>query len=93
MKYKGYEAIVNFDEADRILYGHTLGTHDIMSFEADFVDQIERAFHEAVDDYIEQCTETGREPDKSLPGRPIVLMEPVMRQVNTPAPDSRPRGP
>ena len=93
MKYKGYEAIVDFDEADRIIHGHTLGIHDIMSFEADFVDRIERTFHEAVDDYIEQCTETGREPDKSFPGRSIVRMEPALHRMNTPAPTSRPRDP
>ena len=56
---KSGETIVDFDEAGRILHGRTLGTRDVMSFEADFVDRIERAFHEAVDDYIEQRTETG----------------------------------
>ena len=93
MKYKGYETIVDFDEAGRVLHGRTLGTRDVMSFEADFVDRIERAFHEAVDDYIEQRTETGREPDKSFSGSPIVRMAPALHRMNAPAPSSRPRGP
>ena len=58
MKYKGYEAIVDFDEADRVLHGRTLGTRDVISFEADSVDEIEQAFHESVADFIEQCAET-----------------------------------
>ena len=60
MRYKGYEAIVDFDEADRVLHGRTQGTRDVISFEADSAHEIERAFHDAVDDYIEQCAETGR---------------------------------
>ena len=80
MKYKDYEALVDFDEADRILYGRVLGTRDVISFEADSVDEIERAFQEAVDDYLEQCAETGREPDKSFSGRLIVRMDPALHR-------------
>ena len=35
MKYKGYEALVTFDEDDRILCGRVLSTRDVISFEAD----------------------------------------------------------
>ena len=75
MRYKGYEAIVDFDEADGVLHGRTLGTRDVISFEADSAHEIERAFHEAIDDYIEQSEETGPEPvpppkPKSNPARP-----------------------
>ena len=80
MKYRGYEAIVGFDEADRVLHGRTLGTRDVISFEAGSVDEIERAFHEAVDDYLEQCAETGREPDRSFSGRLILRMEPSLHR-------------
>ena len=80
MRYKGYEAIVDFDEADRVLHGRTLGTRDVISFEADSAREIERAFHDAVDDYIEQCAETGREPDRSFSGRLILRMEPALHR-------------
>ena len=80
MRYKGYEAIVDFDEADRVLHGRTLGTRDVISFEADSAHEIERAFHEAVDDYLEQCAETGREPDRSFSGRLILRMEPALHR-------------
>ena len=80
MRYKGYEAIVDFDEADRVLHGRTLGTRDVISFEADSAHEIERAFHDAVDDYIEQCAETGREPDRSFSGRLILRMEPALHR-------------
>ena len=54
MKYRGYEAHVTFDEDDRIQCGRVLGTRDVVSFEADPGDGIERAFREAIDDYLEQ---------------------------------------
>ncbi len=57
---------MDFDEADRILHGRVPGTRDVIPFEADFVGGIERAFHEAVDDYLEHCAETGRGSDKSF---------------------------
>ena len=54
MKYRGYEAHVTFDEDDRIQCGRVLGARDVISFEADSEDGIERAFREAIDDYLEQ---------------------------------------
>ena len=65
MKYRAYEAVVNFDADDQILHGRLLCTRDVVSFEADNVDALERAFHEAVDDYLEQCAASERPPDKT----------------------------
>ena len=80
MKYKGYEALVTFDEDDRILCGRVLVTRDVISFEADSVDEIEGAFHEAVDDYLEQCAQAGRDPDRSFSGKLIVRMSPDLHR-------------
>ena len=44
------------------------------------MDDIERAFHEAIDDYLEQCAETGRDPDRSFSGRLIVRMNPDLHR-------------
>lgn len=55
MKYKGYEAVVSFDADDRVLHGRLVCPQDVVSFEARSVNELERAFHEAVDDYLEQC--------------------------------------
>ena len=62
MKYKGYRAIVAFDEHDQVLHGHVLNIRDIICFEADSVHQINQAFREAVDDYLDQCVEPGVTP-------------------------------
>ena len=69
MKYRGYEALVTFNAEDRILHGRLLCTQDVVSFEADNVDALEVAFHEAVDDYLQQCAMSGRPPDKAFSGK------------------------
>ena len=42
--------------------GHFLGTYDDVYFEGSSVQELRAAFHEAVDDYLAYCEETGREP-------------------------------
>ena len=80
MKYKGYEAIVAFDAEDRILHGRLLCTQDVVSFEADNVDGLEREFHEAVDGYLEQCAASGRQPDKAFSGKLVVRMTAMLHR-------------
>ena len=55
MNYKGYAAVVHYDERDRILHGHLLNTYDDVYFEGTSVEELETAFHEAVDDYLTYC--------------------------------------
>lgn len=80
MKYRGYEAIVAFDAEDRIFHGRLLCTQDVVSFEADNVDGLEREFHEAVDDYLEQCAASGRPPDKAFSGKLVVRMPAMLHR-------------
>ena len=60
MKYKGYVARIEYDEADRIFVGHLAGIIDIVDFHGSTVDQLEQAFHESVGDYIVISEETDR---------------------------------
>jgi predicted HicB family RNase H-like nuclease len=82
MTYKGYEAIVEFDEEAKILSGEVINTRDVITFQADSADQVETAFHESVDDYIAFCKERGEEPEKPFSGIFSVRMTPEQhRQV------------
>ena len=65
MRYKGCEAVVSFDADDRVLHGRLLYTQDVVSFEAYDVNELEKAFQEAVDDYLEQCAASGWAADKA----------------------------
>ena len=76
MKYRGYLARIEFDDEDRIFVGHLTGIRDIVGFHGATVDELENAFHEAVDNYISISEETGRPAQKSYSGN-LMLRVPV----------------
>lgn len=63
MLYKGYSAIVGFDDEGEVFFGRLAGIRDGISFEADNVTDLKAAFHEAVDDYLETCGKIGKAPE------------------------------
>lgn len=69
LKYKGYTGDVNFDAGDKIFHGRVLGIADVIGFEGASVAELEKDFHDAVDDYLETCREIGKEPEKPFSGR------------------------
>jgi len=64
MKHKGYCACVEFDQKDKILVGRVIGICDGINFHGTNVEEIEQAFVEAVDDYLDMCEELGQKPEK-----------------------------
>ena len=65
MSYKGYAARTDRDALDGIFYGRIAGITDGIGFHADSVEDMEVAFREAVDDYLETCGKIGKEPQKA----------------------------
>lgn len=68
LTYKDFIGSVHFSPEDRVFHGKIEGITDLVTFEGKSVDELVRAFHEAVDDYIALCKETGKEPLKSCKG-------------------------
>lgn len=62
MTYEGYIAGIEYDSEDGVLTGRIAGIRDGVGFHADTVEDLRKAFHEAVDDYIETCARIGKEP-------------------------------
>lgn len=60
MKYKGYEAIVEFDDEDRLFIGRVMNTRDVIAFDGASVDELEQSFHNAIDEYLEDCQVIGK---------------------------------
>ena len=44
MKYKGHEAIIEYDEEDRLFVGRVINTKDIIVFDCLSVDELEPSF-------------------------------------------------
>jgi len=68
MKYKGYIAKVEFDPEDHIFVGHIIGITDVVGFHGESVKELETAFREAVDNYLDACKKLGQEPNKTYSG-------------------------
>ena len=68
LKHNGYQARVDFDAEDRIFIGRIVGIDDIVTFHASTVEELEEAFKESLQDYIETCAKIGKSPDRSYSG-------------------------
>jgi predicted HicB family RNase H-like nuclease len=76
MLYKGYSARIEFDEEDRIFVGHLAGIRDIVGFHGSSVDELQAAFHEAVNDYVAHCAKLGLPVNKPFSGRMLLRVPP-----------------
>ncbi len=76
MSYRNYLARVEYDAADRIFAGHIAGINDIVGFHGETVSELENAFHEAVDDYLETCAKAGKPAEKPYSGRVMFRVDP-----------------
>jgi predicted HicB family RNase H-like nuclease len=63
MNYKGYIAKVEFDDEAMIFHGEVIGIRDVVTFQGKSVKEIEKAFHDSVDDYLDLCKDRGEELD------------------------------
>lgn len=67
-EYKGYYGSCEICIDSKELFGKVLFIRDLVTYAADTVSQLESEFKEAIDDYLEECKELGKNPDKSLTG-------------------------
>lgn len=69
LTYKGYTGQIEVDTAAGVLFGRVLAIRDVVTFEGDTVEEVARAFHDSVDDYLAFCAEQGKAPDKPFSGK------------------------
>jgi predicted HicB family RNase H-like nuclease len=80
LDHKGYSGRVEYDDAAGVFHGEVLGLRDVVTFQGRSVEEIEAAFRESVDDYLEFCTERGEDPDKPLSGRLVLRIKPELHR-------------
>lgn len=74
MEYKGYIGKVEIDDEAGILHGEVINIRDVITFEGTSVDELQKAFHESVDDYLAFCAERGESPEKPFSGKFVVRL-------------------
>ena len=74
MEYKGYIGKVEIDNEAGVLYGEVINVRDVITFEGTTVDEIQQAFRDSVDDYLDFCAQRGESPEKPFSGKFVVRL-------------------
>ncbi len=82
MNYKRYSATVEYDDKAKIFFGTVVNTQDIITFEGITVKELEKAFHESVDDYLVFCKESGKIPEKPFSGKFTIRISPELHEAS-----------
>lgn len=81
LEYKGYSGTVEFSAEDEVFFGKLAGIKDVVSFEADSVTKLKKAFREAVDDYLQTCAKFDKTPEKEFKGSFNVRIKPSVHRL------------
>ena len=78
IEYKGYHGSIHFDLENELFYGKVEFIRDLINFEASDAKSLIKVFHEAVDEYLEDCSDTGKKPDTPFKGSFNVRITPEL---------------
>jgi len=68
LHYKDYEGSVEFSGEDGAFHGKVSGIKDLISFEGESAADLTADFHNAIDDYLAFCMESGKSPERQFKG-------------------------
>jgi predicted HicB family RNase H-like nuclease len=79
LQYKGYTAgRIDFD--DGTFSGIVAGLRDVIHFEGTTAAELEQAFRDSIDCYLEHCAERGEPPDKPYSGNVMIRIDPALHR-------------
>ena len=76
LTYKNYVAKVDFCSEAKIFHGEVIGTQDVITFQGKSVGELEKAFKDSIEDYLEFCEKKKKKPEKSFSGRLNLRLDP-----------------
>lgn len=80
MTYKGYSGVVQYDDEAKIFHGEVINTRTVITFQGTTVDEIETAFRDSVDDYLDWCRERNKDPEKPFSGKFVLRLSPELHR-------------
>ena len=80
LTHKGYTGHVEYDDTAGVFHGEVLDLRDVVTFQGKSAEEIEEAFRESVDDYLDFCEQKGEEPDKPFSGRLMLRLPPKLHR-------------
>ncbi|MCP5049019.1 MAG: type II toxin-antitoxin system HicB family antitoxin [bacterium] len=80
MTYKGYSGVVQYDDEAKVFHGEVINTRTVITFQGTTVDEIETAFQDSVDDYLDWCKERDKNPEKPFSGKFVLRLSPELHR-------------
>jgi len=80
MEYKGYYSNPRYSAEDNVFWGKLDGISDSISFEGTSVNELQAAFEEAVEDYLDTCERNGMTPKTPFRGRLEISIAPDLHR-------------
>ena len=80
LDYKDFVGSVNFSGGDDVFFGKIEGINALVTFEGQTVQELKKAFHDAVSDYLELCKAKGIKPPKTFTGVLNVRLTPEIHR-------------
>lgn len=68
MQYKGYFGSAHYSDEDAVFHGKIEFVRSLVTYEGSNIKSLQKAFKDAVNDYLDVCAEEGKEPEESFKG-------------------------
>jgi predicted HicB family RNase H-like nuclease len=79
MTYKNYLAKIHFDNEANIFHGEVINIRDVITFEGESVDELQKSFRDSINDYLDFCNSRNEQPESPLNGY-VTLNIPLSHQ-------------
>lgn len=80
LSHKGYHGSIEPSVRDGQLKGHILFIDDRVTYSASTIPELQEAFEQTVDGYLEDCARTGKFPQRPFKGQFNVRIAPQLHQ-------------
>ena len=80
LEYKGYIGKVEFDDEAEIFHGEVINLKDVITFQGRSVSELQKAFKDSINDYLEFCAERDESPEKPLSGNFTLRVDPELHR-------------
>jgi len=78
--YRDYVGSIGFFEDEEVFHGRVIGIKSMISFEGDSVKTLIEDFHNAVDEYLEFCEKSSKQPERPFKGSFNVRIQPELHR-------------
>lgn len=82
LEYKGYTGVIDeVDSKTGWFAGSIVGIQDVVTFEGRTTAELQKAFRDSVDDYLDFCSELKQSPEKPFSGKFVVRLSPELHRL------------